>query len=49
MTGVAGIEINIKEPEPIPERFVTDRSVAETKTVINDVKKQLRDYWHCLR
>ena len=45
----AGIELTLEEPEPIPQRFSTDPSFTETKQVIEEVKKQLRGYWKCLR
>ncbi len=49
ISGLAGIELKIEEPEPIPKRFSTDPSFTETKRVIEDVKRQLKDYWRCLR
>jgi len=49
ISGLAGIELEIEEPEPIPQRFSTDSSLAETEKVIEEVKRQLKDYWTCLR
>ena len=49
ISGLAAIKIMVEEPEPIPQRFKTDPSVAETKKVIDEGKKQLKDYWTCLR
>ncbi|MFC1977048.1 histone deacetylase family protein [Chloroflexota bacterium] len=48
ISGLAGIELSIEEPEPIPQRFSTDPSLAETETVMKEVKGQLKDYWTCL-
>ncbi len=47
--GLAGIEIQVNEPEGITPRFQGDSSLAETKHVIAEVKSYLRDYWKCLR
>ena len=49
ISGLAGIEPGIEEPEPIPQRFATDSAIAETGKVIEEVKGELRDYWSCLR
>ena len=48
ISGLAGIELSLAEPEPIPQRFSTDPSLAETEKVIEEVKRQLKDYWTCL-
>ncbi len=47
--GLGGIDLKIEEPQPVPERFSTDSSLRETEKVIEEVKKQLKDYWKCLR
>ena len=49
ITGLGGIEFTIEEPEPMPQRFSMDSSLTQTKEVIDEVKKQLRDYWGSLR
>jgi len=49
ISGLAGIKITIEEPEPIPPRFKADPSYTETKKVIEEVKRELKDYWACLR
>ncbi len=49
ISGLAGIELIIEEPEPIPQRFSTDASLKATEKVMEEVKKQLKDYWRCLR
>ncbi len=48
ISGLGGIEVSIEEPEPIPKRFSTDSSLAQTERVIEEVKEQLKDYWTCL-
>jgi len=49
ISGLTGIELKIEEPEPIPQRFTTGSSLVETEKVIEEVKRQLKDYWACLR
>jgi len=47
--GLAGIKITVEDPEPIPQRFQKDPSLAETKKVIQEVKEYHQDYWRWLR
>jgi len=49
IAGLAGIELGMEEPEPASPRFSTDHSFAETEKVVEEVRRQLRDYWRCLR
>jgi len=49
ISGLAGIELEIEEPEPIPQWFRTDRAFVETEKVVEEVKSNLKDYWTCLR
>lgn len=49
ISGLAGIELGLEEPEPIPQKFMTDPAFAETQYVIEEVKRQLKGYWRCLR
>jgi len=49
VSGLAGIEIEVEEPVPVPERLTVDSVLDRTGKVIEEVKKQLRDYWSCLR
>lgn len=48
ISGLGGIDLKVAEPEPVPQRFTTDASLAETEKIIEEVKKQLKDYWRCL-
>ncbi len=47
--GLADIQLDVKEPEPLPERFQADAVLAETRRVVEEVKGYLKDYWRCLR
>ena len=49
ISGLAGIELETQEPEPIPQRFSMDSSLVQTEMVIKEVRNQLADYWKCLR
>jgi acetoin utilization protein AcuC len=49
ISGLAGFEIEIQEPEPISQRFAPGLAFAQTEKVVNEVKKNLKDYWACLR
>ncbi|MFC1940313.1 histone deacetylase family protein [Chloroflexota bacterium] len=49
ITGLEGIEFSVEEPEPLPQRFSADSSLAETERVIEAVRSQLKDYWNCLK
>ena len=47
--GLINIELEGQEPEPIPQRLSTDSSLAGTEKVVEKVRRQLKDYWECLR
>jgi acetoin utilization protein AcuC len=49
ISGLAGFSIGIEEPVEIPQRFRQDPSLTETRMVIEEVKRNLSDYWSCLR
>jgi len=49
ISGLAGIKITVEEPEPIPQRFKEDPSLAVTKKVIQEVKGFHKDYWKCFQ
>ena len=49
ISGLAGFRLKIQEPEPMPQRFMSDSAFAQTEKVIGEVKNNLKDYWMCLR
>ena len=49
ISGLAGIELEVKEPWFISQQMGTDPAFAETKRVVKEVKHQLKDYWECFR
>jgi hypothetical protein len=49
VSGLAGYKIGVKDPEPPPQRFISDVALVNTGKVIREVKDNLRDYWTCLR
>ncbi|MBI2851268.1 MAG: hypothetical protein HYX80_09585 [Chloroflexi bacterium] len=49
IAGLTGNPMQIDEPSSVPEQFSADRALAETRQVIAEVKRNLKDYWVCLR
>jgi hypothetical protein len=45
ISGLAGIEIEIAEP--VPERYIRDSALDETKKVVREVKTNLKPYKRC--
>jgi len=45
ISGLANINIKLKEPIPIPKKFKKDLVLKETKKVIVELKQNLRDFW----
>ena len=48
LSRLADIKLSIEELEPIPQRFSTEPSFAETERIIEELKRRLKDYWTCL-
>ena len=49
VSGIADFPITVEEPEQIPEQFQQDLALEDTRMVLEEVKKHLRDYWKCFR
>jgi acetoin utilization protein AcuC len=49
ISGLAGFKLDVQEPEPMPQRFMSDTAFVQTEKVVEDVKNNLKDYWSCLR
>jgi acetoin utilization protein AcuC len=49
IAGLADFPVRFDEPEPIPERFKEKTQYEETKGMVRELKRLLRDYWPCLR
>ncbi|MFC2066586.1 histone deacetylase family protein [Chloroflexota bacterium] len=49
ISGWAGFEVEIQEPQPVSSQMLTDRALSKTERVVDEVKNQLKDYWACLR
>jgi acetoin utilization protein AcuC len=45
--GLAGIEISLEDPEPIPPVLRKDPSFEYTEEVVEEIKGNLRDFWLC--
>lgn len=49
LSGIMGIKIDVEEPITPPANLSKTSALAETRSVLIEVKKQLKDYWQCLR
>ena len=49
ISGLADVKCKIEEPEPVPPGFGKVSAFSETEKVVEEVKRQLKDYWICLR
>lgn len=47
--GLEGIDIEIEEPEPIPEKLKTDSALEATKSMVQELKGYLKSYWKSMR
>ncbi len=47
--GLAGIGLEVGEPEGVERNSGPDPRLQETREVIEEVRRNLRDYWKCLR
>jgi len=48
ISGLAGIDIKIDEPVPIPHQLQTDAAISRTERAVDEVKSYLKPYWKCL-
>ncbi len=49
ISGLAGIALEVAEPEPVPQRFQEDTALAETQKVIEEVRGHLKPFWKSIR
>jgi acetoin utilization protein AcuC len=49
LTGLAGINYDVEEPEPPPSSVLEDQSLPRTEKVLEEVRSALKPYWSCLR
>jgi len=49
IAGLAGFDLEVEEPEPVPARYRHDQVLEETGKVVDEVRRHLRDYWACFR
>ena len=45
MSGLAGINLEVQDPEPVPQRYMSDTALSRTEKVIGEVKENLKEYW----
>jgi len=46
--GLADIKIKIDNPEPVPQRYKKDIRYVDTKEMVKELKRNLKNYWKCL-
>jgi acetoin utilization protein AcuC len=49
LAGIADFPISVEEPEPIPPKFQKDTVLDETRQVVDEVKREHREYWKCFQ
>jgi acetoin utilization protein AcuC len=49
ISGLAGIDVRIEEPEPVPPRLKASFAFEKAKKVVEEVRRNLKEYWACLR
>ncbi len=49
LSGVAGFGLAVEEPVQIPARLRQDSSLPRTEKVLEEVRRNLKDYWACFR
>lgn len=49
ISGLAGFDVPVEEPVPIPQRYQKDLSFEDTKKVVTQVRNNLKEYWRCFQ
>jgi acetoin utilization protein AcuC len=49
ITGLAGIDSKLSEPDPLPQPVETDEVYTKATRIIDQVRMNLKDYWFCFR
>jgi acetoin utilization protein AcuC len=49
LSGLAGFNVPLEEPSPIPHSMRIDALMPETIKVVNEVRSYHKDYWRCFR
>jgi acetoin utilization protein AcuC len=49
ITGLAGIDCKLNEPDPPPQPFETDEVYHQTIRLVDQVRMNLKDYWSCFQ
>jgi len=47
LAGLAGWDVPVAEPVKVPALLQTDSRLSQTRRVVDEVKSNLKDYWHC--
>jgi acetoin utilization protein AcuC len=46
--GLSELEIEIEEPEEVPEKYLQDPVLEDTKEMVKELKNYLKKYWRCM-
>jgi acetoin utilization protein AcuC len=46
--GLSELEIEIEEPEEVPEKYLHDPVLEDTKEMVKELKNYLKKYWRCM-
>ncbi len=46
--GLAGIEISLEEPYPLPPDLHSDKGLERTRKIVEEIRKKYAPYWKCL-
>lgn len=49
IAGLAGFNLKIAEPVPVPEKFKADQSIGMTEKILGELKSYLKNYWKCFK
>jgi len=49
ISGLAGFDVNIVEPNPLPSAISPDSSLTETMSMLEKLKNNLKNYWTCFK
>jgi len=49
VSGLGNFNVKVEEPLPIPQRFQSDPSLEETRSVVEQIKRYHRHYWDCFK
>ena len=49
ISGLAGFKVDIKEPSPVPKTLSPDSTLATTRSMLEELRNNLKEYWTCFK